>query len=239
MIDRWTQHMTEIGDGYGSECHLLRFLGRHREYFNKRVSAEIGADAVRWLDFHFDRTKRWMDGERKGLDFLPNGHPALTAWSSYWPSRGNPPNWDAVGEATFQGRNEWLLLEAKAHLGELVSNCRAREGEGRLTITKALERAKNALGVSLDRDWLHQYYQFANRLAILNFLRENGVAARLLFVYFVGDNFDRLPTHNAECPKDQAGWETALSDQARWLGLDKIHPLSNYVHKLFVPVVMD
>ena len=62
--------MAEMGDGYGSECHLLRFLGRHRERFNEMVSAKIGSDAVRWIDFHFDRNKRWMDGERKGLDFL-------------------------------------------------------------------------------------------------------------------------------------------------------------------------
>jgi hypothetical protein len=230
--------MAEMGDGYGSECHLLRFLGRHRERFNELVSGEIGADAVRWLDFHFDRSKRWKDGERKGLDFL-RGHPALKAWASFWPSQGNPPNWDAVGEATFQGRNEWLLVEAKAHIGELFSNCQAREGSGLSTITKALERTKNALGVSPDRDWLHRHYQFANRLTILNFLRENDVAARLLFVYFVGDDFDKSTTRNIECPKDKAGWKTALSEQAQWLGLDRMHPLTNYVHELFVPVVMD
>jgi hypothetical protein len=230
--------MAEMGDGYGSECHLLRFLGRHRKWFNEAVCAEIGADTVGWIDFHFDRTKRWMDSERKGLDFLPDAHPALTGWASFWPSRGNAPNWDAVGDATFQGRHEWLLVEAKAHIRELVSDCQARE-VSLSTITRALEQTKKALGVSTDRDWLQRYYQFANRLTILNFLHENGVAARLLFVYFVGDNFDRASAYKAECPQDEVGWAAALSVQAQWLGLDRAHPLSNYVHKLFVPVVVD
>ncbi len=230
--------MAEMGHGYGSECHLLRFLGRHREWFNNSVCAKIGADTVEWTDFHFDRNKRWMDGERKGLDFLLPNDPVLTDWVGFWPSRGNAPNWDAVGDATFQGRHEWLLVEAKAHIGELRSNCQARE-DGLSTITKALEHAKKALGVSTDRDWLRGYYQFANRLTILNFLRENGVAARLLFIYFVGDNFDRASAYKAECPQDEAGWTAALSAEAQWLGLDRTHPLSNYVHKLFVPVVVD
>ena len=29
--------MGMMGDGYGSECHLLRYLGRHRALLNQRV----------------------------------------------------------------------------------------------------------------------------------------------------------------------------------------------------------
>lgn len=59
--------MAEMGAGYGSECHLLRYLGRHRNRFDYLIREKIGAEAVRWLDFHFDPTKVWLDGERKGL----------------------------------------------------------------------------------------------------------------------------------------------------------------------------
>jgi hypothetical protein len=86
-----------MGHGYGSECHLLRYLGRHRELFNKVVQSVVGASSVQWLDFHFDPIKRWQDGERKGVDFLPVEHPASLAWRKFWPQQGNPPNWDAVG----------------------------------------------------------------------------------------------------------------------------------------------
>jgi hypothetical protein len=231
--------MAEMGNGYGSECHLLRFLGRHRTYFNQQVCVRIGAQSVEWLDFHFDRTKRWPDAERRGLDFLRSGHSALQAWARFWPSRGNLPNWDAIGEAKFNGDNEWILVEAKAHVEELFSDCKASERGGLGIITQSLENTKKALGVLSDCDWLHRHYQYANRLAILNFLRSNGVPARLLFVYFVGDSFDRDPTRKFECPKNEAGWQPALEAQSRWLGLQRQHPLSNCVYSLFLPVIPD
>lgn len=227
--------MAQMGDGYGSECHLLRFMGRHRELFNKCVVENIGAEAVRWLDSHFDPTKRWKDGERKGLDFLI-GAPALGIWSDFWPQRGNAPNWDAVGVATMRGKDEWVLVEAKAHIGELNSSCQASEDGGLRKIKKALEHTKQALCISSERDWLTHYYQFANRVAILNFLVENQVPARLLFIYFVGDEFPKDKFPKQECPTDELGWDSALRDQSQWLGLDKPHALEGRIHKLFLPV---
>jgi hypothetical protein len=226
--------MADMGDGYGSECHLLRYLGRHRDCFNDMVRLAIRADAVRWLDFHFDPTKTWQDGERKGVDFLPADHPASLAWSRTWPQRGNPPNWDAVGVATINGQDEWLLVEAKAHIGEMVSDCQAKEDGGLPAIRAILADLKRDLGVPAERNWLVRYYQFANRLAVLNSLVRNNAPARLLFIYFVGD---RRPD-GISCPQNNTAWEQALLDQARWLGLEREHMLSNRVHKLFVPTLM-
>jgi hypothetical protein len=64
------------------------------------------------------------------------------------------------------------------------------------------------------------------------------VPARLLFVYFVGDKFDGPSAANVDCPKDEAGWKTALSAQSEWLGLNNSHRLSNYIHQIFVPVII-
>lgn len=225
--------MAEMGDGYGSECHLLRYLGRHRDRFNELVQLKIGADAVRWVDFHFDPSKeRWPDGERKGVDFLPSDHPASVAWSKLWPQRGNPPNWDAVGVATIKGKDEWLLVEAKAHVGELVSDCQAKEDGGLPAIRAMLDDLKRDLGVPQRHDWLRRYYQFANRLAVLNFLVRNGAPARLLFIYFCGDK------HRLSWPQSRADWEPALLEQDRWLGLEREHMLSDRIRKLYVPTVL-
>ena len=179
--------MAEMGDGFGSECHLLRYLGRHRNQLDQLVVAATGADSVRWLDFHFDPEKLWPDGEREGLDFLPEDHPALAAWEKYWPQQGTQPNWDAVGIVTIRGHDEWLLVEAKAHLGEVISDCRAIERGGRSKIQEALDELKQELDVPTERDWLRRHYQYANRLAVLYFLSKNDVPARLLHIYFVGD----------------------------------------------------
>ena len=49
----------------------------------------------------------------------------------------------------------------------------------------ALASAKEALGVPKDAPWDAPFYQYANRLAHLYFLRQlNGLDATLLFLYF-------------------------------------------------------
>ncbi len=68
--------------------------------------------------------------------------------------------------ATINGQDEWLLVEAKAHIGEMQSDCEATEKGGLLTIRSTLADLKRDLGVPAERDWLVRYYQVANRLAI-------------------------------------------------------------------------
>lgn len=107
--------MGKIGYGYGSEYHLLRFMGRHRRLLDQRVLASTGGDSVEWLDFCFHLAKPWLDAEIKGLDFMPQGHAALEAWKDWWPKGSGIHNWDAVGRTQRGGSVEWLLVEAKAH----------------------------------------------------------------------------------------------------------------------------
>ena len=225
--------MARMGDGYGSECHLLRFLGRHRRRLDGAVRDVIGASAVEWLDYPFDPSNRWQDGEWKGVEFLEPENAARQAWATFWPQRGNPPNWDAIGRAQIGGRWEWLLVEAKAHLNELRSDCQASEAGGRPMIRSALDRVKAALGASTEADWLNGYYQYANRLAVLWHLMEHREPARLLFVYFTGDRF---PNAGFACPEDEEGWREALIGRSSKLGLPDDHALAERVHSLFLPV---
>jgi hypothetical protein len=113
------ESMGMMGAGYGSECHLLRYLGRHRALLAQRVLEVTGATAVEWLDSPFERNRAWQDGEWKGLDFLSEDARAKAAWRSTWPQRGNAPNWDAIGRLRFGSDEAWLLVEAKANVEEL------------------------------------------------------------------------------------------------------------------------
>jgi hypothetical protein len=136
--------MAEMGMGYGSECHLLRYLGRHRSLLDTKVCAAIPADAIAWLDQPFDPKKTWLDGELKGLDFLgPNDERILHESTKVWPQSGNPPNWDAVARITKNGMSEWLLVEAKANIQELQSYCEARPDGGLPLITSTLKATKS------------------------------------------------------------------------------------------------
>lgn len=228
----WGRTMAEIGNGYGSECHLLRYLGRHRRELDKQVLNTIGGQAVEWLDFPFDGSRTWRDGERKGLDFLEPDSPAWAAWRKAWPQRGNPPNWDAVGILTVNGAREWLLVEAKANLQEIKSSCQASDAGGRPLIVRTLTETKERLGVAADCDWLDGYYQSANRIAVLGLLTEAGVGARLLNIYFTGDLGDAGRT----CPSDANGWHAALGALKEHIGLPRGHALENRMHELFLAV---
>jgi hypothetical protein len=228
--------MAEMGNGYGSECHLLRYLGRHRNCLDQRVLEAVGGSAISWLDFGFDRSKkRWPDAEWKGMDFLPADEPAKAAWRAFWPWSGNVPNWDAVGRITTKRREEWLLVEAKAHVAETHSSCGAKAAGGLDQIIRAFGETKRALGVSPDRDWLTGHYQYCNRITSLHFLVAHSVPARLLFIYFTGDESDP-PTR--VCPQNDHEWLDTLKRQADHVGLPRNHLLADRIHTLFLPVAI-
>ena len=223
--------MGKIGYGYGSECHLLRFMGRHRRLLNQRVLEVVGGDSIDWCDFGFHPTRPWPDAEIKGLGFLQPDDPARIAWKQWWPQGRGIHNWDAVGQIRFGEVEEWLLVEAKANLEELRSDCGAKSPTNRPKIERALAETKQALSVPEDRDWLNGYYQFCNRVAVLYFLNQHGVPARLLHIYFLGDP-------RRTCPCDQDGWQEALQLQEEHVGLPEGHKLEGRIHKLFLPIVL-
>ncbi|HUT49161.1 MAG TPA: hypothetical protein VM325_07460 [Alphaproteobacteria bacterium] len=225
--------MAAIGDGYGSECHLLRYLGRHRERLDAAVIKATGAARLRWIDCPFEPSQKWKDGRWSRLDFLPDKNKARKKWPDFLPEQDKLQHWDAVGLAEIDGAVEWILVEAKAHLGELRSDCLASAGNGLTPIREALAEIKSDLGVREVLDWLSGYYQYCNRIAALWFLRRHKLKARLLFIYFTGDEF---PMHAFECPEDADGWSQALDERRRHVGLPADHDLSGRMHEIFLPV---
>lgn len=224
--------MSKIGHGYGSEWHLLRYMGRHRDLLDERILRLLRADSVSWLDFPFRTRGDGHDDEWTGIDFV--GRKSLQAkWGQFWPQTGNVQNWDAVACVKSRAGSDWLLVEAKSHLGEIKTDCSAKARGGHGQIAKAMETVKEALGVPAEADWLNGYYQFCNRVAALWFLRDAGIPARLLFIYFTGDSF---PGRTVRCPKTEAEWVRALDAQRRHVALPAKHVLSDRIHKLILPV---
>ncbi len=55
--------MGDMRFGYGSEWHLLRFLGRHRNYLNQQILKVMGSEGccrIEWLDFNFSPTRKLL-----------------------------------------------------------------------------------------------------------------------------------------------------------------------------------
>jgi hypothetical protein len=210
-------------------------MGRHRHELNDRVAAILGrqGDPIDWLDFGFDPKAVWPDAEISDIEFVEaQDDLVFTAWEKYWPQLGTPPSWDAVGTIGDRKNREYILVEAKAHIGEMTANCKA-EGDSLQKIKDCFKKVKDDLGINDSmHNWLSKDYQYANRISVLWFLKEHAINARLVFIYFYGDWI--RPGIKAPC--DESGWQAALEDQKTRMGLNISHKLSDYIHTLFIPV---
>jgi len=234
-----------IGAGYGSEFHLMRYLARYRNLLNRRIDEKTGGRVVEWLDFVPGKPEEYdtsvpnepvlPDHELVGLEFLKDERGnVVKEWAAFWPQRGNQQNWDAVARMEISGMEYWLLVEAKANTQEIRSDCGAESESSIKTIDEALEKTCKAFGLKPKGNLKIRYYQYANRLAVLHFLKEHNIPAKLLFIYFVGD---KNPEKEESCPKRAEGWEEALREQYKSIGLDPEKKKTIGVIDLFLDVV--
>jgi len=191
----------------------------------RRALAEAGVlaggEAVSWISPLADKYTEYRDDE-----FLQRLGVTLKERSlkSFWPSRG--PVWDGLG---LTSSGDVLLIEAKAHIPEMVSPPSKASPESLRKINRALEEARIALAPRSPVPWSGTFYQITNRLAHLYLLRTlNRVPARLVYLYCVGDD-------DVGGPKTRAEWEGAIRVTEAYLGIGR-HKLSRYVHHAFVDV---
>jgi hypothetical protein len=151
----------------------------------------------------------------------------------FWPLR--QPHWDAVARVEGpHGTQGVILLEAKSHLAELSNHCTA-SAQSRRTILRSLNAAKSYLGVPKRADWLTGYYQAANRLAFLYYLRaRRSIPTWLFFVYFLGDKFE-VEGVARSCLKSKEEWKPVLQEMHAALMLPQCHPFTHFARDVFLP----
>lgn len=196
----------------GSLKWTQRLVQTHPRALNEqlqRVGALPAGNELQWAS----PLKQDAFAEYRDAAFLEKiGHARLAQkMRDFWPNRG--PQWDAL--ATEESGRVYLF-EAKAHAAELASSCQAGLAS-RQKIQKACAAAKQVLGADASSDWLAGYYQYANRLAHLGFLREHGVEAWLVFLYFTEDFEMAGPASHAE-------WRPFIEAAHRHLGLKENAP---------------
>jgi hypothetical protein len=249
--------MSELGHGYGSEFQLLRFLGRHRHLLERAIAHILavdevpGVERIDWHDFPFSAIsrKKIKDQEFKGLDFLDKT--IWSRWQKYWPDpragttdRNGIHTWDAVAKLfspMMLPEGEWLLVEAKSHESELVTSPSCGAGGDSLnTIIAALKETFLAMGGDelawrkAEKHWIGPgFYQIANRLAALHFLRNIlKMPAHLLFIYFLRD-----PYTGKNCPDTPAKWKRILGKSYKLVDFPENYKLKQYVHYLCLDTV--
>ena len=148
----------------------------------------------------------------------------------FWPPGG--PQWDALGKTD---GGQIILLEAKAHVGEMDSSPSGAKWKSLALIRQSLDSVKSYVGADSGIDWTTTYYQHANRLAHLYLLRTlNEVPAFLVDLHFL--NADDMDYGGNVVPKTVAKWENAISCQERDLGIPTQHALSRYAIRAFADV---
>ena len=223
--------------GYGSSWHLFRMLAVHRQRFTKQIAKQVNASSISWLDFdptpsgsaYPNTGKAILERELTRLNFLGNDD-IKSKFNRFWPARGCQQTWDAIGRATVYGEQEWILIEAKANTGELRSSCSASSSSLQ-QIKDAMSTTKSVVGVSELKDWLRPYYQYCNRLAALNFMVTHEQAARLIYVYFCGDQ-----NTNADCPKDEEEWSGSIGEMNEHVGLLGNSVLEERLYRVFLDI---
>jgi hypothetical protein len=209
----------------GSQKWLQILINEHPELLDRVLADRIGLakdERVHWLsplrDDHYAEYRDREFLERLGVSL------DLVSLRAFWPDLG--PRWDALAKTD---RGDLLLLEAKSHIPELVTNPTKATGKALLRIRESLDKAKRALGSHSDVDWAMGFYQYTNRLAHLYLLRVlNGLPAYLVFLYFTNDR-------EMNGPATQAEWEGAIALLESLLDI-RAHKLSAYVLDVFVDV---
>jgi len=142
----------------------------------------------------------------------------------FWPSGG--PRWDGLGRSS---SGNVFLVEAKSHIQELISSSRAKQQDSIDIISKSLKKTKSELGSRTDFDWSKTFYQYANRLAYVHFLRKNGVPdTYFVSIYFLNDTEMKGPNTIDE-------WKGAIRLLHRCLGLQE-RRLKGLIIEFFIDI---
>lgn len=209
----------------GSRKWLQLAVNERPEILNRAIIAAAGLDpstSIIWVSpLANKKYVEYRDGEfikQLGVDL-----PTRTL-TSFWPSRG--PKWDGLARMS---NGDMLLVEAKAHIAEMVSPASKASPASLARINRALEETRQALAPRSRVPWSETFYQYTNRLAHLYLLRSlNRQPARMIYLYFVGDQ-------EMGGPQSQAEWEGAIRVTEVYLGLGR-HKLRQFVHHVFVDV---
>lgn len=215
----------------GSQRWLQLVVNRCPEVIDGAIREALGLgreETIEWLSplesdcFREYRDQAFLD--RLGI----TPQQLCLQLKDFWPKRG--PVWDGLAK-TSGGR--YLLIEAKANIPEFDSSSTGACGKSLQMIEASLKKTRDFLRITSDTDWTKCFYQYANRLAHLYFLRElNKINATLVFVYFVGDT-----TVPGRKPVSREGWEAAIDLATHHLGVRQNSPwIRDNVADVFIDV---
>ena len=112
----------------------------------------------------------------------------------FWPRRG--PVWDGLAVTS---KKNFVMVEAKAHIPEVLSPPSQAGEASRKRILAALEEARRFYAPRSSKVWFEHFYQYCNRLAHQYFVSKvNQLPSKLVFLDFYGATEMNGPTTREE-----------------------------------------
>lgn len=213
----------------GSQMWTQVLVNHYPGLLNGKIEAgtdgQVPAQSIQWVsplasaDYLEHRGSKFISELGISLPNKPLAH--------FWPDPG--PQWDALAKTD---SGQAILVEAKSHTPEMRgSGSGVEDIRNKNLIDSSLEETKAYLGANSSANWrTSRYYQYANRLAHLYFLRAlNGVDAYLVMLYFLNDTAQNGPS-------GIRWWQAAMAERDFTLKLPEQHRLSDYVIPVFLDV---
>jgi len=158
----------------------------------------------------------------------------LAAFRDFWPFSGSgTPHWDALARVPVLDGQGVVMVEAKAHKGELMKpgdKSGARAMDSIAKIGRSCAAARTFYGVSPTTvPWEARYYQVGNRLAHLYWMNEIAETPTwLVWLFFTNDPSwdDRLAAHE---------WHKLFETVRQEVGLPAHHQLDSRIAAAYLP----
>lgn len=149
----------------------------------------------------------------------------LNNWWLYEKNR-KTPTWDLVCKAEIEGRPGLILVEAKAHISELLKKSdqtgAKRGSPNYIKIENALSEVSTAYKYNLSPD---NHYQLSNRIAWSIKLASMGIPVVLLYLGFI--NTEEMDEKKHDLIEDLGQWEEIVGGFSEEIGFknweNKIH----------------
>lgn len=215
---------TFTDDIHGSQKDLQLLANKNQDLLNQELS-KIFNNSIKleWLSpIKDDDYAEYVDQDfinRLGIDSK-----ITKPLKDFWPNGG--ANWDGLAK----DKDTVFIMEAKAHISEQMVDSTKATPKSLELIEKSLAETKAFLNVKSDISWCKgNYYQYANRLAHLYYLREiNKIDAHLLFIYFLND---KTVTEKNETKE---AWEKSITEVYKSLKLERENKLSDFIHHIYI-----
>lgn len=215
-------YMTKLAKS-GSQRWLQITVNNFPDLINSSLSFKSITDSVTWVSPLAKEDYRELR-DLEALRALGIENLQKRTLGEFWPKRG--PVWDGLAKTSSE---EVVLVEAKAHIPELISGETKASPESRSKIETSLGEVQQAIAPRSKADWSRVFYQYTNRLAFLYLLRVlNNIPAHLVNVYFIN-------AHDVGGPNSRAEWEGALKLMHSQLGTNN-HSLKRFVQDIFIDV---